>query len=101
MTTPSGFGTGDGAGHYEDEPVGLVWLYSSYFFCGAIAACLTNRKARIGAALVAHSLPFLGLLFASSDQARVLCGIALGTFAVFGVAWLHMLVESKGLLDNL
>jgi hypothetical protein len=94
MMNAPGWGVpGDGAGHYEEEPVGLVWLYSSYFFCGAIAACLANRKARVVAAIVAHSVPFIGLFFANSDQARFLCGIALGTFAVFGVGWLHMLVK--------
>jgi hypothetical protein len=87
-----GFGVGDGAGHYDaPSSWGVALPYTSYFVCGIIAATSARRSIRIGAAIIAHSAPFVSLAFADPESRTFFVGLAAVIYVVFGSAWFRML----------
>jgi hypothetical protein len=93
MTARSPFaGAGDGAGHYDSPPAaGIALPYAGYFLCGVVAAASAKRSIRIGAAIIAHSAPFLSLFFADAESRTFFIVLAFIIYAVFGAAWFKML----------
>ena len=85
-------GAGDGAGHFDNPPAaGIALPYAAYFLCGVVAAASAKRSIRIGAAMVAHSAPFVSLVFADAESRTFCIVLALVIYAVFGAAWFRML----------
>ena len=94
LTTARGpfAGAGDGAGHYDSPPAaGIALPYAAYFLCGVVAAASAKRSVRIGAAIVAHSAPFVSLVFADTESRTFFIMLAFIIYAVFGAAWFRML----------
>jgi hypothetical protein len=93
MTAQSPFsGWGDGAGHFDKpSPEWLVLPYSSYFLCGVVAACSTQRRNRIIAAIIGHLAPLLSFAFTTRKEVPFFVGLELVAFVAFGFAWFDML----------
>ena len=85
-------GAGDGAGHFDSSPAaGIALPYAAYFLCGVVAAASAKRSIRIGAAIIAHSAPFVSLVFADAESRTFCIVLACIIYAVFGAAWFRML----------
>ena len=85
-------GAGDGAGHFDSPPAaGIALPYAAYFLCGVVAAASAKRNIRIGAAIVAHSAPFVSLAFADPKSRTFCIVLAFIIYAVFGATWFRML----------
>jgi hypothetical protein len=85
-------GAGDGAGRFDSPPAaGIALPYAAYFLCGVVAAASAKRSIRIGAAIIAHLVPFVSLVFADAESRTFCIVLAFIIYAIFGAAWFRML----------
>src|SRR5579859_352693 len=85
-------GAGDGAGHYDTpSAAGVALPYAAYFLCGVIAAASAKHSIRIGAAIIAHSAPFVSLAFADPESRTFFIVLAVIIYVIFGSSWFRML----------
>jgi hypothetical protein len=87
-----GMGDGTSSSAHNDPKVTAI-PFAVYFVCGGIAGLIPHRRTRTFLALAAHVSPVWAIHRSGPANMAFLAILALITYGVFSMAWIHMLKD--------